>query len=218
MIEVTCEQGTPEWMEVRRGVLTASDFGSIITPTGKVSAQSKGLVCRLVAEWMGECEDSYTTAAMERGHMLEPKAAEWYAFFQDVDLREVGHVYLDDDRLIGCSPDRLVGDDGGLELKCPLPKKQIETLLSGKVPPEHKPQIQGNLWITGRKWWDFVSFCPHMPEFCKRVERDEKYIETLAEAAYDVQERVIDALSRWPGYVSRKADGRFSDPSQRGAA
>ena len=85
--------------------------------------------------------------------------------------------------LAGCSPDGLIDHNGGLEIKSVIPTVQIETIARGKYPPKHKPQIQGGLWVTGREYWDFVSFSPEMPKnlrlYVYRVERDEEYIQNL---------------------------------------
>ena len=85
--------------------------------------------------------------------------------------------------MIGCSPDGLIAEDGGLEIKSVLPTVQLETILSGGYPAEHKAQIQGSLWITGRQYWEFVSYSPDMPGkhlmYVFRVERDEAYIKNL---------------------------------------
>jgi hypothetical protein len=87
------------------------------------------------------------------------------------------------DEWIGCSPDGLVGKPGLLEIKCPLSSTHIETIISGKMPTKHVPQVQGLLWITERQWCDFVSYDPRVlsqPMFRVRVERDKEYFKKLA--------------------------------------
>jgi len=101
----------------------------------------------------------------------------------------------------GVSPDGLIGDNGGIEIKCPKTTTQIETFLSGKMPTQHKPQVQGCLWVSEREWWDFVSFDPRIEGtssyFETRVYRDEEYIKQLAQeiALFDEQlQELIEKL------------------------
>lgn len=180
-IFVPCEQGSPEWMNARRGIPTASCFDKIVTPTGKLSRQADAYRMKLLGAWFsGLDDDEYTSPAMEHGKLHEPEAREWYAFTHDEEVRKVGFAYLNELRLVGCSPDGLIGDDGMAEFKCPQFAAHMETLISGKVPQDHKPQIQGNLWILDRQWCDFVSYHPGLPEVVIRVERDQEYIDLLS--------------------------------------
>lgn len=181
MIRVDVEQQTPEWYEIRRGVITASHFDSILTPkTMKVSASATGIAHRVVAEWLtGKVEQPPSTRAMEWGILMEPEAVKCYELIRGVEVDRVGFCFLDDDRQVGCSPDGLVGDDGGIEVKCLNAASHVRCLVDRAVPAEFGPQIQGNLWITGRKWWDYVSYHPDMPAEIIRVERDETFIKAL---------------------------------------
>jgi hypothetical protein len=174
---VECEQGTPEWFLARRGIPTASMFGAIITPkTGKVSAQIDGYICQLLAEkYSGGVPhdvETYTSRAMQMGIDTEPEARAAYGLTSGHDVVQVGFCLADDGRS-GCSPDGLIGDDGGLELKCPLPKTQVQYLIDGTLPDTYKAQVHGSLIVTGRKWWDFYSYCPGLPELRLTVEPDD---------------------------------------------
>lgn len=178
-------QYSPEWWAVRRGVPTASEFSNILTPaTGKLSKSADGYVYKLIGEKLSTEYPLTTmnpaTAAMERGTSLEANARSWYSLVHSVEVNEVGFALSDCERF-GCSPDGIVGEDGGIEIKCPLPHTQVEWLLSGTLPDTYKPQVHGSLIITGRQWWDFVSYCPGLPELVVRVEPDE-YTEKLREA------------------------------------
>jgi hypothetical protein len=103
-------------------------------------------------------------------------------------VEEVGFVQHPS-LLAGASPDGLIGLDGCLEIKCRLTANHIETLKAGHMPPEHMAQVQGQLWLTGRRWCDFVSFDPTVPEnarlFIERIDRDDQYIADLASAVSD---------------------------------
>jgi len=175
VIEV--EQGTPEWFAARLGIPTASEFKTVL-------AGGKGLtratyMRKLAGEVLtGEPAESYSNAAMERGKAMEPEARMAYSLLKDVEVHEVGFIL---NHGAGCSPDGLIGDDGGLEIKTKAPHLLIECLDRDDIPPEHRAQVQGALWITGRRWWDFVAYWPGLPLFIVREYRDEDYIANLAQ-------------------------------------
>jgi hypothetical protein len=175
------DQGTQEWLEARLGRPSASQFCKLVTTAGKPSASADDYISELIAERItGEREPIYVNEWMQRGTELEPEARETYEFIHGVDVEEVGFI-LDDSGEFGCSPDGLVGEDGGVEFKCPAPKNHIAWSRKGVCPSKHYAQVQGCLYITGRKWWDFMSYHPEMKPFIVRVERDEEFIEKLAE-------------------------------------
>lgn len=170
---IECEQRSPAWWLARRGIPTASDFHRIITPkTQKASAQQADFICELIAERNGFDVDGYVSEAMQDGIRLEDEARAVYSFSHDVDVDVVGFCLSECGRF-GCSPDGLIGTDGGLELKCPTPKTQARYLLDGVLPAEYTCQVHGELLVTGRKWWDFMSYCPSMPTFVVRVTPDD---------------------------------------------
>lgn len=179
---VECVQGDAAWVRARLGVPTASNFDRLITAkTWKPSAQSHGYLCQLLAEWLtGEAGDGFDTAFVERGREMEPRARAWYAFERDVDVRQVGFC-LADDGSCGCSPDGLVGDDGGLEVKCFDARNHVGALL-GQPPDEYRAQVQGCLLATGRAWWERVFFNPVMPPVVERIEPDEGFLSALGDA------------------------------------
>ena len=182
MLEIIdCEQNSQEWVQARCGLVTASRFKDVLAKgEGKTRAR---YLYELAAEIMrGYPEpETYTNAAMERGHALEDEARQRFAFENAVEPVRVGFVRRHDLRA-GCSPDSLIGDDGGLEIKTALGHIQMERIHRGTLPSEHVAQVQGSMWITGRKWWSFVSYSPDLPLFHVRVERDDAYIARLAEA------------------------------------
>jgi len=183
MIILDVEQNTPEWFDARLGIPTASRFSEIVTPLGKLSAQSRGYRYQLLGEWLaGETEESYQSGPMATGFMRQPEALRWYEMQTGHDVREVGFILPDERRLVGCSPDGLVGATGGLEIKCPGYKAHVETLMTGAFPDRYYPQVQGGLWIAEREWWDFVSYHPGLPSSLVRVPRDDGYIAKLSEA------------------------------------
>jgi len=182
------EQGTDQWHDVRRGIITASAVGKLVTAKTIKPAEndySRDLTRVLAAERItGFTEPTFISSDMWRGIDDEPiaraKYAEHYA-----PVVEAG--FLTEDKwgfTIGYSPDGLVGDDGLIEIKCPSTATMIETLLTETVPGKYITQMQWQMACTGRAWCDFVCFDPRMPEglqlYIKRVDRDDAYIADLA--------------------------------------
>ena len=173
-----CIQGSDEWFEARLGFVTASNFHKVLNKKA-----GRGLYMRkLAAERLtGLTEESYKNDAMENGIETEQEARRYYELANDCKIEQVGFVMRDE--WSGGSPDGLVGKDGLIEIKCPLSSTHIEVILSDKMPAKHIPQVQGLLWVTERKWCDFVSYDPRVlsqPLFCIRIERDTEYFKKLA--------------------------------------
>ena len=196
MIRLNMAQGSREWIQARLGIPTASQFHRIISPkTMKPSASAGGYLYELVAERIiGESLDELVTAYMERGAALEDEAVKFYELQRNLDTERVGFCLRDDGR-VGCSPDRLVGGDGGLEIKCPSAKTHVGYLI-GEPQNEYRAQVQGCLWITGRDWWDWLSFHPDMPPALIRFRRDEEFIAALDEAMSEFLGRLDGGVAR----------------------
>jgi putative phage-type endonuclease len=191
------EQGSEAWLKARLGIPTASRFKEIITPAkGERSKSYKSYLYELLAERMTqEREDSYISEWMQRGNLLEDAARSAYEFLHDVEVQQVGLV-LNDAGSIGASPDGLTGEDGGLEIKCPKASSAVRYMVEDAMPDIYKPQVQGNLWITGRQWWDFVVYHPDLDLFVKRIYRDEAYIKKMAQHITAFTEELEDAHMR----------------------
>jgi len=173
------EQGSPEWLAARLGIPSASMFAKLVTTKGIWSASADAYINQLVAERLtGEREEVFQSHHMLRGTELEPDARDLYSLMSDAEVTEVGFC-LHDTLSAGCSPDGLIGEEGGLEIKAPAPSTHVEYLRGGVLPSKYKQQVMGCLWITGREWWDFVSYHPTMKPLIVRVERDEEYIAAL---------------------------------------
>lgn len=175
------EQGSSAWVNARLGVATASQFKRILTEKKLArSSQAEAYQHELLAEhFLGEPQDGAANDWMDRGTALEAEAIAWYAWKHDCEPERVGFCLTDDGRA-GCSPDALVGEDGGLEIKCFKAPKHIGVLLNGAT-LEYRLQIQGGLWVTGRKWWDFLCFNPVLPPSCVRVYPDDAVQKALNE-------------------------------------
>lgn len=177
-----CEQNSEEWLALRSGKPTASEFFRIVTPTGKLSKASSGYAHRLIAEELLKepIIDLGNLQWVERGKMLEPDAAELYEFETGDKTKPIGFI-TNDDGTLGCSPDRLAMKGGIVEIKCPAPQTHIGYMLNG-FDMDYKPQVQGQLYITGLEWCDWFSFHPELPAVRMRVKRDEDYIKILADS------------------------------------
>lgn len=178
-------QGTAEWHENRLGRVTASRVADVIakTKTGW-GASRANYAAELIAERLtGVPAEKFTNAAMAHGTATEPEARDAYAFYTDATVAEVGFVLHPTIIMSGASPDGLVGDDGLVEIKCPTTATHIDTLLGQAVPAKYVTQMQWQMACTGRKFCDFCSYDPRLPEsmrvFIKRVERDHKVIADL---------------------------------------
>ncbi|MHB1939021.1 MAG: lambda exonuclease family protein [Acidobacteriaceae bacterium] len=184
-----CVQGEPAWFACRLGIPTASRFKDVLAK-GQGLTRRKYLYTLASEALTGEVAESYTNEHMERGKAMEADAREMYAFKYGVEPVQVGFMRRGD---AGCSPDSLLGDDGLLEIKTKLPALHLECLELNRLPPEHVAQVQGQLWVSGRQWTDFVSYWPKLPLFCIRVHRDDAYIAMLAAEvqAFNAELRVI---------------------------
>lgn len=172
------EQGTQEWLDARCGIITASEMKSVMAKGS--GATRKTYMYKLIGERItGEPTQSYSNAHMDRGHEHEPIAC---GLYQDSTGLEVDHVGFIKNHGVGYSPDGLVGEDGCIEIKSKLAHIQAELLDKDKVPSEHLKQIHCGLWVSGRQWLDFISYCPGMPLFVKRVERDQTLIDEMKAA------------------------------------
>jgi hypothetical protein len=189
LIIYDCEQNSPEWLEARRGIPTASRFSDVLAK-GQGITRKKYLRTLAGEILTGEVAESFSNAHTERGHAMEGEARTMYAFAHDADPVLVGFMRRG---RVGASPDSLIDANGLLEIKTKLPHLQIEALEGNKLPSEHVAQVQGQLWVSGRDFCDFVSYWPKLPLFCIRVERDEKYIATLAQEVADFTGE-LDAL------------------------
>lgn len=196
-------QGSAEWLALRAGKVTASRVADLVakTKTGW-GASRANYAAQLIAERLtGVVAESYTNAAMVHGTETEPEARAAYEFMTDTNVAEIAFVVHPTIEDSGASPDGLVGEDGLVEIKCPLTSTHIETLLGSSVPAKYITQIQWQLACTGRKWCDFVSYDNRMPGemrvFIKRVDRDQARIDELEKDVRDFLAEIdqkVDAL------------------------
>jgi putative phage-type endonuclease len=197
------EQGSEEWLQLRLGVVTASVVGQLITPATIRAAsndKSRSLIAQLAAERItGRAEPVFVNDDMMRGTLHEPFARDRYAETQGVEVEQVGFMVREFSGgvRIGVSPDGLIADDGGLEVKCPRAKTHVQTILADEVPSYYMAQVQTSLVVSGRDWWDFVSFCSGLPLYTKRVTPDAKWRDAIITAATNAELAIAAMVTRW---------------------
>ncbi|MBR2251485.1 MAG: YqaJ viral recombinase family protein [Neisseriaceae bacterium] len=179
-----CQQGTDEWKTARLGIPTASRFHKIMTTKCKQSQQKQNFLYELLEEHITQIPYfDFQSEDMKRGVLLESTARQLYEKTTKNQVYEVGGVWYQGKHKILASPDGLMPNlRKGLEIKCPKINNHIDYVHHQKVPTKYLLQIQGCLWITGYKSWDFVSFCPEykkQPFFMITVARDEHLIQQM---------------------------------------
>lgn len=203
------EQRSPEWYEARLGQVTASRVADIVAKTKTGYSTSRAnymaeLICERLTGMQGA---SYASAAMQWGTETEPMARAAYEAKVGSLVIETGFVPHGSIPMAGASPDGLIGDDGLVEVKCPITATHIDTLLGQSVPGRYVTQMQWQMACTGRKWCDFVSYDPRMPEkmqlFIKRIDRDTA---AIAELEGEVA-NFINELDRKIAQLKEKTNG-----------
>ena len=193
------EQGSPEWLQARAGIITASTVGKLLTSTGKIADNdtSRALTETLAIERLtGRVEYVHPTRDMQRGTILEPFARDLYEQHH-APVTEVGFIRADmeDGTSLGYSPDGLVGDDGLLEIKSRTPRIQARTIRTGRVPAANMAQLQAGLLATGRDWIDYASYSPGMHLFVKRVFPDLAWMTAIRSAVGQFEDRATDLIN-----------------------
>ena len=184
------EQGSQEWLAERAGKWTGSKFVDVMAiseRTGKPLKARSDAVWQVVVERMtGQAIEGPGGFALAWGHEVEQFARDAYELETGNVVQQVGFIEHQAFPFAGASPDGLIDNDGGLELKCPRDSRiHLDRFLSG-VPAEYIPQIQGCMWVTGRQWWHFASYDPRMPESHRlliiKVPRDDAVIAKIQAA------------------------------------
>lgn len=188
------EQGSDLWHDVRRGIITASTVGKLITPkTIKPASnpESRSLTISIAAERItGYTEPTYVNDDMARGVEEEPIARNWYSE-NHAPVTEVG--FMAEDKWgfqLGYSPDGLVGSDGLIEIKSRRQKTQLSTWLNDEPPIEVMAQLQCGLLVSGRQWIDYISWSSGMVPYVKRVLPNQKWFDAITDAVTTFEENV----------------------------
>ena len=186
-------QNTPEWEKLRAGMPTASSFPKLITSEGEPSKSMPVYANLLAAELYSDLplNDFEGNKWTERGHELEDAAADKYEFLRNKETVKVGFV-TDDDKTMGCSPDRFVYDDGMIEIKCLKTENHVAAILyhqkHKRCESKYTQQAQGQMYICQRKWVDMVFYHPSLPMLIIRQEPDKKIIDGLTSQIFKVRQ------------------------------
>jgi len=188
------QQKTWSWFQARAGKVTGSEMGNLITDKGAIrswaSAMPNSYLHRKLAErWRGFALESFTGGRQtDQGNLREPQARRYFAALLESDITEVGGIESDDERL-WCSPDGIIGESVGLEIKCPNADTHVGWLLDGGVPEEHVLQVQFALFVSGWQEWQFLSYVHDMPHLAVAVKPDAGLFDKFTEALDDFIER-----------------------------
>jgi len=177
------EQGTEEWLRLHLGRPTASGFKEFMTTDfemRKGEMPKTYLYKRLAEELTGAPLPGFTSRAVEQGLLMEDEAISWFELETGLTTSYMGFIVGDDDRC-GCSPDSLVGEDSGLEIKCPNAETHLRYADAGVVPAEYIPQVHGSIYVSGRKSWNFMSYYRGLEPFRIEVKRDEAIMAKIAD-------------------------------------
>lgn len=194
------EQGTPEWHDIRRGVLTSTAIKTLITTTGKLADNDKtrAHVYEVAAQRItGRTDDGFQSFDMMRGHVEEVMARDLYSQHY-APVTECGFVTNDKlGFIVGYSPDGLVGVNGLIEIKSAKAKIQVQRIVDGGIPQEHYAQVQTGLWVTGREWCDFISYSNGMEMMVVRVNADPEYHALIEAAAKAFEAKVVEVIASY---------------------
>lgn len=181
------DQASEEWFKIKAGVPGASSFNRIVTPKGNPSDSRQEYLYELAGERIsGYQEEGYTSYDMRKGLEMEPEARLCYEYVTGDIVKQVGFVFKDESRTVGCSPDGLIFDPDdlddpvcGLEIKCGKMKTHVKQLLTEGFPSDKFQQIHGSMWVCGFHSWEFIAYHPGMPEFRLTVRRDYNFTSSL---------------------------------------
>ncbi len=192
MIKLNCDQNSPEWLHIKLGVVSASNFNKVVTSKGEPSKQATNYMYQLAGQIVSDhYEETYKSNAMARGLDMEAEAVGAIEIIKGIETEKIGFCYKDESKRVGCSPDRLiVGEKGLVEVKCPLVQTQVTYLLANKLPTDYIQQVQGQLYVTGYEYCYFVSYYPGLKPLVVRVERDTTFIDKLSKALNDFCDRL----------------------------
>lgn len=172
---IDCRQNSPEWTQARLGKVTASEADALVSPEGKIrtgAGPQAYLYRKLTEKILGfQLNDFGGSFDMTNGSLIENEALPWLAFAHDFPVERVGFC-TDDAGRYGFSPDGLIGEDGGVEVKSPRPDTHLQYLMEGVVPKDYVVQVQFSLYVSQRKWWKFLSYSRQFPQLLIHVEPD----------------------------------------------
>jgi len=193
-------QGSEEWLSARCGIPTASNFDKLVTTKGEPSKQWRKYLLQLAGESVaGKQEETYKNAAMIRGNEMEAEARSFYELTTGKTVELVGFCESEGKARYGASPDGFVGDDGIIEIKCPMMATHVSYLVDGGLDMEYFQQVQGELLVTGRKWCDIISYYPAIRPLVVRVEPIKDFQDKLSEHLVTFCNQLTDLIKQIKG-------------------
>lgn len=219
MIVHQVKQGEQAWLQVRAGVVTASELDRIVSPLGHIRRDKHGewsdgahtYICEKVSErWLGGPLQSFSGGVLEQGSILEDEAIPWLETHWKMTLGRPGFITTDAGDF-GASPDAMLPAPGlsGVEIKCPQPANHVRWRLSGSCPVDHILQCQGGMYVTRSDLWYFVSYCRGFPKLVVEVARDDEIQDAIAEAVDACNLRIAE------GYAALVAANGGKEPKRR---
>ena len=193
MIIHNFDQRTDEWYQIRLGRLTGSDFHTFL---GNSETKKNKLLQKAAEKITGESDEEHIlTEDIQRGIDLEDEAILMYEMQTGNTVDKVG--FIEKDEFSGCSPDGLVGTDGIIEVKCPKQSVFLKQVVEDKIKPEYYTQIQYNLFISGRKWCDYIAYNKKFPLFIKRFDIDKETFEKIEKTLNECTEKIKEFISSY---------------------
>lgn len=192
------QQGSNEWLALHIGKPTASEFHNLVDTKfeQRNGAMPHTYLCKKVAEaYRGQPLPGFGSWATEQGQILEEEARAFYDIEYGERVEQVGFVE-DDLGRFGCSPDGLIGDDGGIEIKCPETHTHVSYLLKGTLPNDYSAQVHFSIFVTGRKWWKFFSYRRKFPPLLLTIQRDEEIMAKIQKSMDTFQEKFTTSLTK----------------------
>jgi len=202
-------QGSVEWSIARAGIPTASEFDQLFTSDmepRKGAMPTTYLHKKLSEKWRGGPLASLNTFDMEQGKVLEEQAVPWFEMETGLTVQRVGLCTTDDGR-VGASPDGLIDDIGGIEIKCPAIHTHVGYLLAGKIPNDYIPQVNGCLWVTGRVGWEFLSYSMELPKLRLRMISDSQTMSRIGQV-------LGEFLARFDAAWAQLCDANGGEPKR----
>lgn len=183
MIHIEVEQNTEAWFAEKLGRPSASNASKIVQMDGKPSKQRDGYLYELAAEIVTgkRYDNGYTNPEMQIGNERQDTSRELYEIIHECKVAKAGVCYPDKEKRFLCSPDGLILESHGLEMKNVMPKTQVKYLLDNALPSEYFQQVQFSMLVTGFKRWDFMSYCPGLKPLIIKVTRDERFLLALSD-------------------------------------
>ena len=195
------QQGSWDWITARAGKVCGSELRYLITDKLKIrdwkSEMPNSYLHRKLAEkWRGQALESFSGSRQtDQGVIYEEQARNYFSSFLEADIQTIGGMESADEKC-WASPDGIMGEDVGLEIKSPNPENQVGWLLAGTVPEEHVLQVQFGLWVSGFKHWWFLAYCKDFPHLAISVDPNEEISDLISEVVEDFNARLDAAFSK----------------------